>query len=577
MTGPQQAIFFIVFLGVLVTVHELGHLLAAKWAGVKVVKFSIGFGPPIFGFKRGETEYQVAWVPLGGFVKMHGDYPGEQDDLDDPDRARGLYAAPWWKRAIIMSAGPAANLIFPVFAYFFALLGETTYYAPRVGSVVPDMPAAIAGIKPGDLITRVNGVEIVRFEDIAEAVGTATTAIPITVQRGNQQLTFQLNPVATVEDESPIEKSRRSMLGIGVGTAAPIVGVPAGSVAETSGLRTFDRVLTVNGEPTLDEVRFNSVLEKSQGPLTLQVARLRTGSIGGAPFSAPEVLTLTVEKQPAESYAALGAEGSGLYLASVVPGSAASRAGLKPGDRLLSVNEVPLKSRTLFEISVRVHENRVIPSEQDWSTRFLQTIGLRQLPDPGPFKLTWQSGRELKTALVQRSEEPYYDELKNERSRPVLGTGFFEHAPGFPIASSTPPETRTIIIGPQQALSLALRQVPKAIGTIGLVIWKLFTGGVPLDALGGPIAVYQVATKSAEAGLDTYLMNMALVSVNLGLVNLLPIPVFDGFALLAALWEGIRRRPIPLRAREYANMFGLVVIAMLLVLVFKNDITKLFR
>jgi regulator of sigma E protease len=183
----------------------------------------------------------------------------------------------------------------------------------------------------------------------------------------------------------------------------------------------------------------------------------------------------------------------------------------------------------------------------------------------------------LKTALVQRSEEPYYDELKNERSRPVLGTGFFEHAPGFPIASSTPPETRTIIIGPQQALSLALRQVPKAIGTIGLVIWKLFTGGVPLDALGGPIAVYQVATKSAEAGLDTYLMNMALVSVNLGLVNLLPIPVFDGFALLAALWEGIRRRPIPLRAREYANMFGLVVIAMLLVLVFKNDITKLFR
>jgi regulator of sigma E protease len=154
----------------------------------------------------------------------------------------------------------------------------------------------------------------------------------------------------------------------------------------------------------------------------------------------------------------------------------------------------------------------------------------------------------------------------------------FGTAPFFSlVADPTPAETKTIYVGPQQAIVLAVKEVPKAIRTIALVIVKLFTGGVPLDAVGGPIAVFQVATKSAEAGLDTYLMNMALVSVNLGLVNLLPIPIFDGFALLAAFWEGIRRRPIPLRVREYANMFGLVVIAMLLVLVFKNDITKLFR
>jgi regulator of sigma E protease len=146
-----------------------------------------------------------------------------------------------------------------------------------------------------------------------------------------------------------------------------------------------------------------------------------------------------------------------------------------------------------------------------------------------------------------------------------------------PLADGTPSETRTIFVGPKDALVMALKKVPEAIRMIGLVLVKLFTGGVPLDAVGGPIAVFQVATKSAEAGLDVYLMNMALVSVNLGLVNLLPIPIFDGFALLAAFWEGIRRRPIPLKVREFANVFGLVVIGMLLVLVFKNDITKLFR
>ncbi|MBE2250381.1 MAG: RIP metalloprotease RseP [Myxococcus sp.] len=548
MSGPQQAIVFIVFLGVLVTVHELGHFLAAKWAGVKVVKFSVGFGPRIFGFKRGETEYQVAWVPLGGYVKMHGDYPGEEHDLDDPDRHRGLYAAPWWKRAVIMSAGPAFNLIFPVFAYFFAMLGDVTYLTPRVGSVAPDMPAALAGIKAGDLITRVNGVEIVRFEEISEAIAGATQAIPVTVKRGEQELTFQLDPVLTIDESSPVETTRRGMLGISAQASAPVVGVPAGSVAEQAGLQTFDRIVSVNAQPVADEVQLIQVLEKLSGALSLEVIRLETRFVGGTPFTTPRTLTVTVEKQAGEGFAALGAEGSDLYVGGVVPGSAADKAGLKRGDRFVAINDAVVKSYFLYNIKLKAQEARA-------------------------FKLTWQSGGELKSAQVQRTLETSYDELKNERRALVFGTMPFFSL----VADPTPAETKTVYVGPQQALVMAVKEVPKAVRMIGLVLVKLFTGGVPLDAVGGPIAVFQVATKSAEAGLDTYLMNMALVSVNLGLVNLLPIPIFDGFALLAALWEGIRRRPIPLRVREYANMFGLVVIAMLLVLVFKNDITKLFR
>lgn len=548
MSGAQQAIVFIIFLGVLVTVHELGHFLAAKWAGVKVVKFSVGFGPRIFGFKRGETEYQVAWVPLGGYVKMHGDYPGEEHDLDDPDRHRGLYAAPWWKRAIIMAAGPAFNLIFPIFAYFFALLGEQTFVLPRVGSVAADMPAAIAGIRPGDLITKVNGVDIQWFEDISEAIAGAEHAIPITVKRGDKELVFQVNPVVTIDENNPVEKSRRGMLGISAAASAPVLGVPVGSEAQKAGLETFDRVLRVNGQLVKDEVELATLLEAQQGTLRVEVVRLERHLIGGSIFTTPKTLEVTLEKQPGEGFAALGAEPAELYLAFVMPGSPADKAGLERGDRLVAINDTQLKSAFLYNVKLRAQEDR-------------------------PFKITWSSRGELKTAEVARAPETTYDEFKNERKTLVFGTSQFFSLAADPV----PAVEKTVTVGPKDALVLAVKEVPKAIRTIGLVLVKLFTGGVPLDAVGGPIAVFQVATKSAEAGLDTYLMNMALVSVNLGLVNLLPIPIFDGFALLAAFWEGIRRRPIPIRVREYAQMFGLVVIAALLVLVFKNDISKLFR
>ena len=171
MSAIQNTVFFIIFLGVLVTVHELGHFLVAKACNVKVLKFSIGFGPRIFGFTKGETEYRVAWLPLGGYVKMAGQEP--DDEVAPEDLGRSFQAQTWWKRALIVVAGPAFNLLFPIIAFFFLYVGSTQVIAPRVGWLEPELPAARAGIKPGDYIKSIDGKEVRSFSEIRELVSGA--------------------------------------------------------------------------------------------------------------------------------------------------------------------------------------------------------------------------------------------------------------------------------------------------------------------------------------------------------------------------------------------------------------------
>src|SRR5450432_2678040 len=175
----QNPIYFIVLLSVLIFVHELGHFLAAKALNVKVTRFSIGFGPRIFAITRGETEYQVAWIPLGGYVKMAGDLG---DDSATEDQARGFLAQAPWKRAIIVGAGPMSSLAFPLILYFILFLGfpqaidVTTGYPMRTSSRVaflePGLPGAQAGIRLGDLITSIDGAQIRTFDDLRHAMLT---------------------------------------------------------------------------------------------------------------------------------------------------------------------------------------------------------------------------------------------------------------------------------------------------------------------------------------------------------------------------------------------------------------------
>lgn len=547
-------IYFLVLIGVLVTVHELGHFLVAKWCGVKVLKFSIGFGPRIVGFTRGDTEYVLAWIPLGGFVKMAGEQPGE--DVEPEDARRSFLGQPPWKRAAIVAAGPAFNLIFPVIAYFFVYLGAAEVRSSRVGWVEPDLPAARAGIKAGDVFTRIDGKPVKTFEEIKESLqGAFDREIVVTVQRDGKEVTATLTPTKTV-DVNPIEKITRGLIGIQSEARSPVVGVPGGSPAFAAGLRTFDRILTINGKPVRDELAlFRLIASEPEGPLEVQVARSRLVETPGLTLVTPQLVGLKLERVAgAEGWAALGAEPGDLYAWTVVPGSPADQAGLKRGDRLTQIDQRVLRSWMSLQLELKTREKR-------------------------PFELTWRSAGEERKATLAQAPVQVDDEFKNRSEILDLGIRPRPTYEGLRdvLAAGPEPEVITLHLGPGEALAASLKIVPIVIAKTALIIGKLFTGDVPLETVGGPIMLFQVAQKSGEAGAQTFVANLAILSVNLGLMNLLPIPVLDGFGLLAALWEGIRRRPIPSRARELANMVGLAMLALLMVIVFKNDITKLLR
>ncbi len=564
MGALQNTFFFLIFLGVLVTVHELGHFLAAKWAGVKVLKFSIGFGPKIIGFRRGETEYQIAWVPLGGFVRMAGDMAGDsigdgpEPELAPHEQQRGFLAAPWWKRAIIIAAGPAMNLIFPIGAYFFVFLGEHEYLPARVAYVDPALPASKAGFKPGDVITKIENTPINRFEEISGALeGVFDRDIAIGVRRGNEDLVLRVSPARDVETSNPVEKVFRGKLGILSTAPAPIIGVPPGSAAQQAGLKTFDRVASVNGTATADVNALDqAVAAAPEGTLKLTVLRSNLNEVGGAGFVVPEVANIEVQKVGgATGIAALGgAELGDTYVWTVMQASAPAVAGVKRGDRLVAINGAPVGSWYWFTLKLRAIELE-------------------------PFMLTWRSTDGEHTAQIAQVNREQRDILNAKHLLPDPGVRprlAFSAGDGDPLAAGPKVERLKVVSGPKEAFLASIAEVPRAVGKIAQVMKAFATRKIGFENVGGPIMLFQIASKSAEAGIDVFLANMALVSVNLALVNLLPIPVLDGFGLVAAFWEGIRRRPIPAKAREVANIFGLVVLAMLVVRVFYNDIMRSF-
>jgi regulator of sigma E protease len=540
----------VLLLGGLVFVHELGHFIVAKLFGVKVLKFSLGFGPKIFGFVKGETAYQVAALPLGGFVRMAGESP--DDDVSPEDQSRTFLAQAPWKRSLIALAGPGMNLLFPLFAYFAVFMIQHQTYSTRVGDVDPDLPAGRAGIRAGDRLTSIDGVPVKYFRDVPPLIEPRyDQPVKITFERGGQLHEVTVTPMRD-EWQDILDKKVGGKVGIGAeGPSSVIAVTDPQSPAAKAGLRTFDRIVRVAGAETGDYVSLESLIQKQTGPFELIAVRTVDLGVPAAALSKYEVIRTTVSPEftTAEGgnrVASIGVESEEPYIFNVKSGSAAEKAGLRRGDRLVAVDGAPITGWMSFG-------------------RRLKALA----PNGGGFQLTLKRDGQLIQTKVQLQKETWTDQFERQVTEYTFGA-----EPDLRDVSRSPAELIPITVG--AAVKWSGLETADWIKKTVQVLVGLVQRKISMQTVGGPIMLMDIAIRAAQAGSEQYLQAMAIISVSLGMMNIIPIPVLDGFHVMAALFEMIRRRPLPTRVREIATYIGLGLLATLMIVVFRNDFLRYF-
>lgn len=542
----MDLLYFVILISSLIFVHELGHFVVAKVFGVKVLTFSLGFGPKLVRLRGKETEYCIGLFPLGGFVKMLEE---RKDEPVLPEDARRTFdSQPIWKRVLIVSAGPAMNIAFPILLYFVAFMGDRAFIPPTVGIVLPDHPAD-GKLIPGDRIMAVNGEPISTYAEFSRAVRkNPGKELQLRVFRDLGYVSVSVTPEEVVEPRELDIVDRVGRVGVLPGAPAGAVGIPSlSSPAWRAGLRTFDLIIQVADQPVKRFIDLERVFENNRGE-TVPVAFLRpkpvVGALGGlvdmAVYEAG-VAALTPDPNPGDLLARTGFDSSDLYAAVVPEGSAEDKAKLRPGDKVFEVDGRPVL--TWYSLLER----------------------LLAAPDE-PHELTWLHEERRMSGTIRMRREDWVDEFGSPHSRYVMRT---KNWLPFAVEPSVPNPHPM-----RWALRSAVEETVEVLKFTGVGIVRLAQGKLSLSSLSGPLTIYEVAGQEGAKGTNHFLWVMALVSINLGLLNLLPIPVLDGGHLLFFLTEGVIRRPLPLRVREVASIVGMSFLFLLIGIAFKNDVER---
>ncbi|MDH5672552.1 MAG: site-2 protease family protein [Myxococcales bacterium] len=539
-------LYFIVMVGVLVFVHELGHFAWAKVFGVRVLKFSLGFGPRIAGFSRGGTEYVISAFPLGGYVRMLGENP--RDEVRARERGQSFAEQSILRRMVIVTGGPMMNLTFPILLYFVVFLGDTALTPATIGVVFPNRPAH-GLLEPGDRVVAIDGDPIETFYELARAVESSPgSQLRFTVEREGEQLALDITPVSDVK-ELPLEM-REQVGRIGVMPHHPqaVVGVAsAGSPAGASRLRTFDLVVAAAGRPVHSLIDLSRTLEKNRGsmvPLTYLRPTPVQDALGGLvelDVYEPRLAALTPDSGSAPGLERAGVQSADLFISHVTHGSPEHRAGLLPGDRLLELDGRPIQLWATFLQDLRAGRGR------KHRLRYLRAGEMR----------------EASYALEHRKGVTEHGQVFD---RYVVGIrNWVPTAPDPPVPNPNPL---------LYAVRESFRATTEVVQLTVFSVVRLLQGRLSVKSIGGPLTIFEVAGTAAREGALNYLTLMAFISINLGLINLLPIPLLDGGHLPFFFYEGVARRPVGVKAREYAHIAGFVVLVGLMVLAFKNDIER---
>jgi regulator of sigma E protease len=548
--------YFVVLVSSLIFVHELGHFLFAKAFGVKVLTFSLGFGPKVLKLRGRETEYCVSLLPLGGYVKM---LEASKTDVVLPeDRKRTFESLSVFKRLVVVLAGPVMNLVFPVLLYFAVFVSDGPFLPPTVGIVLPHHPAD-GKLKPGDRIMSIDGQEVATFDEVKRIIASSPAkTLKLTVFRDNRQVDVEVTAEETVEHRGDLDVKQRELditervgtLGIQPSAPAAVIGVPnPDSPAYRAGLRTFDLITNVGGVPVRRFMDLTSALSENAGE-TLPVTYMRPmgvpDALGGLADMAvfeSGVVALTPDPSGSSLFERTGIELADLYLATMPPESYLYKAGLRPGDKILRLDDEPIPAWYTFEERVRA------APEKQHRVDYLAARDGRQ-----------------RTGTFQIRREDYRNDAGETQSRYV-----FLRQQWVPVAADERVEHPAPI---RYAFTKALEETVDVTRFTLVCIVRLMQGRLSLKSLSGPITIYEVAGEEGRKGADYFVWVMALLSINLGLLNLLPIPVLDGGHLMFFAIEGVLRKPLPLRVREVAHIIGMAVLFGLMALAFKNDVEK---
>ncbi|QDG49886.1 RIP metalloprotease RseP [Persicimonas caeni] len=557
-------VYFIILIGVLIFVHELGHFIFAKLFDVKVLRFSIGMGPTLVSYTKGETEYVICALPLGGYVRMLGYELGEVEEIADEDRDRALMMKPIWQRSLIALAGPVFNLILPVVIYFVATMAQGTAPPAVIGEVFAETPAAEVGLQPGDKVVAIDGEEVTYWHELSETIGESYgREIDVTFIRDGERHEVRVEPeTKRTTDFMGLREQTYGMLGIHLQPHGTTVGISnPDSPAAKAGLKTFDKIEAVDGEHVerFDEVE-SKVRQSGGEPLDMVVLHRVPVDPGYARFYAQQVDEITASATKTDDGYELGLEPAEMFVAKVEEDSPAAKAGLQTGDKLVALDGREHSNWSLL--------NRKITNDVNEKIVELQEEGVEDIEVEPEYELSYERDGETVTTTLAPEVTKFKGQGNQERYRVYIGWGHISERVAAPeVAFPFFPRMA-------YAAEVSVEQTWEFCEMIVMGFVRMAQGRVSLDNLGGPIMIGELAAEAGKAGWQPFLQMMALISINLGIINLLPIPVLDGGHLLLYALEAVKRGPLSYRTRQIAAYIGIAMIVFLMVLAFKNDIER---
>lgn len=545
----QQGFSFIVpliiLLGLLIFVHEMGHFLVAKYFGVRVETFSLGFGKKIFKFKKGDTEYCISLFPLGGYVKMFGDDPTAE--VPESEKQYAFNHKPVGQRIGVVLAGPLMNFFFAIVLFaLIAIVGEQTIQ-PTLGDVPLNSQAYADGFRSGDKILKINETEVATWDQVQSTIEeNANKVLKFEVQR------FNSDEVTTISSEAKLAPNKNILSsedfvgeieGLGFTSSAATIGVISeNSAAYKAGLRLGDQILEVDGKEVL---RFKELLAAIQdSPKQNVTLKVQPEDQKKEPY------TIELSKSGNDAAATLksfGIENSDLYISKIMENSAASKAGMKEGDRIVSVND------------------HVVSSWQEIVNR-IQAFK----PEDQSLKVTVRRNGKDETLSVTPELIEQVSPTGKEKQVYALGVvTAMVIAPPYTFIERTSNPLSAVATGFKKSVHWTKATVMSFV--------RLIQNKVSAKSIGGPIMIGQLASKTFEIGISPFMKIMAIISINLFVLNLLPIPILDGGHLVFYTIEAIKGAPLSMRKMEIAQQVGLVLLLALMVFAFVNDIGRLLQ